>query len=305
MPEDAPTDIIPADAGEIERRVRVIGEEIERARFAGASPRIELAADHTLDDAIARALAADRFGAPLIVGGQIHHLHEERAEEGLRSAQAAQQAGRFGEARSRLDRAAGIAADPALQQRLGLWKLLVALAERLVRTPPEEGPGRDPSRPALDALDGADLLPDAERQHYHAEVGRLIETHTSLRVDPTSPDRALWYVVRARQALTANEPLAALTFCVQLGRVLAMGEQTAPAAESYLGESLDKARLVVLLALGEIHPDDVEAAQATTKDLQAWDVYRALVAHVSTAFGLDAQREVSRFTVEPYRDADA
>src|SRR3954466_15727155 len=102
-PDDVPEPVTNPTVS-LERRVRAIGETLERARFAGSSPRVELAASHDLDDAVARALAADRFGAPLVIAGQAHYLHEERAWDLLRSAQNSQRIFRFGEATSRLDR---------------------------------------------------------------------------------------------------------------------------------------------------------------------------------------------------------
>jgi len=291
----------PDPASGLERRVRAIGETLERARFAGSSPRIEITADHSLDDAMARALAADRFGAPLVIGGQAYYLHEERAWDLLRSAQSSQRAFRFGEANARLDRAAASAADPGLQQRLGLWKQIVALVERLVRASPTEELRGDPARPLLGALASADLLPDPERQHYQDEVRRLVQTHAQARAESSSFERILWYTVRARMALAANEPLAALAYAVQLGRLV----PAEPSPDPYLTGLLDQARLYLLLHLGELSDDDAAAARGATRDLQAWDVYRALVAHFGTVLGLDLQREAARYTVEPYRDVDA
>jgi hypothetical protein len=287
---------------QLERRVRAIGETLERARFAGASPRIELRPDDGLADAVARALAADRFGVPLVIGDRVHHLHEERAWDLLHAAQAAQRTFRFGDASARLDRAAAMAVDPGLQQRLGLWKLIVALVERLVRAAPTEDLRGDPARPILSALASADLLPDSERTHYQREIRRLVETRARARVEPSSPERMLWYVVRARVALAANEPLAALIYCAQLGRLV----PPEPAPDQYLTGLLDQTRLFLLLQLGEPPDDDaLTAARTSTRDLQAWDVYRALVAHLGMAHGLDPQREAGRYTVEPYRDVDA
>jgi hypothetical protein len=297
---DAPPDSVAERAADLERRVRIIGESLNRARFAGVSPQIALTGQDDLTEAVARVLAADRFGAPLVVDGEIHHLHEEQALAMLRSAQESQRGLRFGEARSRLDRAAGMAADPGLQQRLGLWKLIVALVERLARADPTETARGDPARPILDALDAADTLPDVEREHYRAETRRVAETHATARREPQSVERALWYTARARLALSAGEPLAALSFCLQLGRLLPPDPPTDP----YLGELLGNARQHALLSLGAVPDDEVDTVRKHVGGLQAWDVYRTLLAHLGPALGLDLQRETSRLTVEPYRDAD-
>lgn len=306
---------------DLEARTRALAEAAERARFAGASPRVELPPDAPLDEAAARILAAERLGLPLVIDGQVHHLHEGRAREALWAAQTALRNFSFGEAEARLDRAASLAVDPALQQRASLWKLLAALVRRLVRTPPDEAPRGDPARPALDLLDAADRLPAAERDHYRAEVRRLVEADATARRDPGSVERALWYVVRARLALAADEPLAALIWCVRLARAQA-GHLP---ADPYLTDLLEKARLHVLLSLGDqVVPaeregqgdgDDESGADADAAPapapiardvagLQAWDVYRALAIHLGAALGLDLQREAARLTIAPYRAAD-
>jgi hypothetical protein len=323
----------------LEGRVRAIVESLERARFAGASPRVEAAADASADEVAARVLAAERLGLPLVLGEQTHHLHEQRAWEGLWAAQDAVGRWSFGEADARLDRASAVAVDPALQQRLGLWKLFSALARRLIRAHPEETLRGDPARPALDLLAAADRLSEAERSHYRAEVERLVGVHAAARAGADSVERALWYVVRARLTLAADEPLAALAWCVRLGRLQA---DRLP-ADPYLTGLLEKARTYVLLVLGELDASagpsraglsfgsqapaereyrsaerhrsgsaptagQVEAAAAArdaTRNLRAWDVYRALLAHLGPALGVDLQRESARFTITPYRDADA
>jgi hypothetical protein len=285
---------------EIEVRVRDLATGLERARFAGASPRVELPADATADEIVARTLAAERLGVPLVVGGETHYLHERPAWEGLWAAQEALGRWGFAEAEARLDRAAALALDPALQQRLGLWKLLVALVRRLIRAHPDEPLRGEPARPTLDLLDAADRLPATEREHYRNEVQRLVGAHTTAQQEPDSVERALWYVIRARQTLGADEPLAALTWCVRLGKLQAARLPD----DAYLTGLLERSRAYVLLLLGELDEEAAAAAREQTRDLQAWDVYRALVAHLGPALGVDLQREAARFTITPYRDAD-
>jgi hypothetical protein len=290
----------PHSADYIETRVRTLAEGLERARFAGASPRVEVPANASADEVIARTLAAERLGLPLVLGENAYHLHERRAWEGLWAAQDALGRWGFGEAESRLDRASALAVDPALQQRLGLWKLLTALVRRLVRAHPEDDLRGDPARPAVELLDAADRLPEAEREHYQNEVRRLVSAHTTAGEQPDSVERALWYVIRARLTLAADEPLAALAWCVRLGKLQAARLPDDP----YLTGLLQKSRTYALLQLGELDEETTAAARAETRDLQAWDVYRALVAHLGPALGVDLQREVARFTIAPYRDAD-
>lgn len=290
----------PAATDTIEARVRVLAAALERARFAGASPRVETPTDAPADELAARVLVAERMGLPLILGRSTYHLHEQRAWEGLSAAQDALGRWSFGEADARLDRASAVAVDPALQQRLGVWKLLSAMIRRLIRAHPEERLSGDPARPTLDLLEAADRLPEAERAHYRAEIERLTGVHAAARADGASVERALWYAVRARLTLAADEPLAALTWCVRLGRLHA---ERLP-ADPYLTGLLEQARLYVLLVLGELDDEAAAKAREETTGLQAWDVYRALVVHLGTALGVDLQREVARLTITPYRDAD-
>lgn len=291
----------------IEDRVRALSVSLERARFAGASPRVETPADASTGEVAARVLVAERLGLPLVLGEETYHLHEQRAWEGLAAAQDALGRWSFGEADARLDRASAVAVDPALQQRLGLWKLMSSLVRRLIRAHPEERLAGDPTRPALDLLEAADRLPEPEREHYRQEVARLAGVHAAARAEAASVERTLWYVVRVRLTLTADEPLAALTWCVRLGRLQADRLPDDP----YVIGLLEKARLYVLLVLGELDPstsagqaDAAAAAREATSGLQAWDVFRALAVHLGTALGVDLQRETARFTITPYRDAD-
>ena len=292
------SDDSPQTPNQIEVRVRAIAESLERARFAGASPRVEIPAGASAGEVAARTLAAERLGLPLVLDGSAHYLHEQRAWEGLWAAPDALARWSFGEAGACLDRAASMAVDPALQQRIGLWKLLAALARRLIRAHPEEPLNGDPTRPLLDLVEAADTVPEAEREHYRSEARRLAAVHAEAREQPHSVERALWYVVRARQALAADEPLAALAWCVRLGKLQAARLPDDP----YLTGLLEKARSYVLVSLDELDEEAAASAREKTRDLQAWDVYRALVAHLGPALGVDLQREAARLTIAPYRD---
>jgi hypothetical protein len=72
----------------------------------------------------------------------------------------------------------------------------------------------------------------------------------------------------------------------------------------YLTGLLAKSRAYALLLLGELDGEAATAARDETRDLQAWDVYRALLAHLGPVLSVDLQRETARFTITPYRDAD-
>ena len=51
---------------------------LERARFAGASLRVETTADASTDELAARVVVAERLGLPLVLGEETYHLHEQR-----------------------------------------------------------------------------------------------------------------------------------------------------------------------------------------------------------------------------------
>lgn len=285
---------------DLEARVRTLADTLERARFAGASPRVEVPDDASPDDVAARTIVAERLGLSLVVGGRVHSLHDAPAWDALWAAQAALRTWSFGSAEARLDRAAALAEDPGLQQRLGIWKLLVVLVRRLVRTDPEEVLRGEPARAVLEALDAADRVPNVERVHCLREVERLMQVDGVARSDADSVERVLWYVVRGRLALSAEEPVAALTWCVRLARLQAEALPT----EGYLAEQIDAARQFVLLSLGELDEETAAAAREMTKGLQSWDVYRALVACLGPALGVDLERESARYTIAAYRHAD-
>ncbi|MDP8922941.1 MAG: hypothetical protein M3O34_08715, partial [Chloroflexota bacterium] len=248
----------------------------------------------------ARAVAAERANASLVLDGVRLRLHDDAAEASLRAALAALRIWNTAEAKQRLDAAGTRAVDPALQQRIGIWRLLVGLVEQVVRVEPEQELRGEPERWALDYLRGADRLAEAERDYYRAEVARLVAERVAAEQDPASTSAMLWYVLRARRALAADEPLAALIWLLRVARVTA---ERLPGDE-YLGNLLERARTLVRLELGDVPAEEVDAAREAAKGLQAWDVYRALTARLGEALGVDVQRETARFNVRPYRSAE-
>lgn len=281
-------------------RIAEIRERLDAARFAGATPVLDVPAGASPLDIAALALAAERSNAALTVDGVPLRFHDDAARAGLRGALAALRTWATSQAEQRLDTAGERAVDPTLQQRIGLWRLLAALVQQVVRTEPEQELRGEAERWALDFLRGADRLSDAERAHYQTEVARLVAEHAEARRDPLSTSATLWYVLRARRALAADEPLAAL---IWLRHIAGANAERLPTDE-YLAGLLERARTFVLLTLGELTPEEAGAARATVKGLQAWDVYRALTARLGDALGIDVQRETSRFNIRPYRSED-
>jgi hypothetical protein len=281
-------------------RVAEVGRELERARFGGANPVVDVPADAGPLDVAARILAAERANALLRLGGRLYDPQQDRAERDLQRALTSLRYSNFLAAQGLLDGAAARAADPGLQQRIGLWKLLVALVQRLARADPDDKLPGDPGRSATDFLQGADRLSEAEREHYRAEVRRLVELHAAARSGDDPLPRTLWYLLRARSALALDEPVMALAWCVRAAR--ANAERLQP--DEYLGKLLDQGRSFVLLAMGEVPAEHVEEVREQVKGLQAWDLYHALTARLGSLYGLDAHRETARFSIASYQEID-
>jgi hypothetical protein len=278
-------------------RVAALIDELERARFAGSNPIVDIPAEATTLEIAARVLAAERANALVRVEGRVVNPQEDRAEADFERALGALRYWRFSRVRTLFESAGTRAADPALQQRLGLWKLLADLVRRIVSADPDGDLRGDPGRPALDYLDHADRLEPGEADHYRREIARLLAEHKMAREPQDAPARALWYLLRARLALASDEPVLAIAWCVRAGR--SAGEQLAP--DAYLAGLLDQGRRYVLLVMGELNEADAEAAREELRRFQAWDLYHALAARLGRVHGFDAHRETARFSIEPYQ----
>jgi hypothetical protein len=290
------------DAGDTNLSTMVAGiaGELERARFRGANPVVEVPDGAGALEVAARVLAAERLNARLRIGRRDYNVQEDRAEAGFQQALAALRNWSFPAAQARLDAAGSRAADPALQQRIGLWKLLAQLVRRLVLADPEQKLTGSPERVALEQVRGADRLPADEREHYRAEVERIVHAHAAAREGTDPLPRTLWYVLRARLALAVDEPVLSLVWCVRAANTNA-GHLT---PDQYLAGLLESGRRYVLLALGELSPEEASEAREGLKGFQAWDLYRALTAQLSQAYGLDVHRETARFSIAPYQETD-
>ena len=286
-------------------RAAELARELERARFGGANPAVVVPPDADALEVAARVLAAERANAPLRVAGRDYNTRQDLAASTLERALGALRNGSFASAQELLDAAGARAADPTLQQRIGLWKLLVQVVRRLVRADPDEELRGNPGRLVLEHLEGADRLPAAERKHYRDEVERLVRLHAAARAGEHDEDgrlaRTLWYLLRVRLALAQEEPVLALAWCVRAARTNV--DRLTP--DEYLGGLLDQARRYVLLQLGELPEDPLADARDAVKGLQAWDVYRALAAQLGRAWDLDVHRETARFSIAPYQDVEA
>jgi hypothetical protein len=291
------------DSGLLAARVAELGRELDRDRFGGGNPVVVVPPGAGPLEVAARALAAERMNALLRLDGREYNPREDRADADLQRALAALRAWSFGAAESLLDTAGSQVREPALQQRIGVWKLLARLVRRLVMTDLDEELRGDPGRRALEQVDGADRVPSGEREHYRVEIGRLVAEHRAAGQGAAGDgglSRTLWLVLRARLALAAGEPLPALGWCLRAAGATA--DRLAP--DEYLANLLAQGRQFVLLAVGELSGDAAAEAREATKGLQAWDLYRALVARLGEVYGLDVHRETARFSIASYQDLE-
>lgn len=290
-----------ADRDNLARQVTEVVRELERVRFGGGNPVVVVPADAGPLDVVARALAAERHNALLRLDGRDFNPQQDEARADLQKALAALRFWSFGAAQSVLDRAGTRATEPALQQRIGLWKTLARLVERFVSADPDDDLRGNPGRLALDALESADRLPAPERDHYRAEVHRLVDLHaTARKASDGGLARILWYVLRARLALAHDEPSAALVWCLRAART----DQDQPPQDEYLVGLLDRGRRYILLQMGELPADEAASTRQDVKGLQAWDLYRALTAHLGHVHTLDPHRETTRYSIAPYQATD-
>ncbi len=211
----------------------------------------------------------------------------------------------FAAARGRLDEAGERAHDPALQQRVALFKALTRLLSALIYTPLDEKP-----RGGLGDLDGVlaglDRLTAEERLHYRDEADRLLNLReTAAGGDPFLA--AAWTLIRVRLALAAGQDEAAIVWLLHLAARHAPAATAAPGgAEGYLGTLLGRARAHLLARIGVADPAGPEDGAAPAKNgaPHPRELSNALVAHLSDAFGRDLARGTELFALNEYVAAD-
>lgn len=290
---------------DIAARAERARRQIERRRFAGEDPVVDLSPRLGKADIVARVLAAERAGALLALDGARFNPREDLAEVALRAAIGALRGWSFAAARGRLDEAGERAHDPALQQRVALFKALTRLLSALIYTPLEEKP-----RGGLGDLDGViaglDRLTAEERLHYRDEADRLLNLReTAAGGDPFLA--AAWTLIRARLALAAGQDEAAIVWLLHLA-ARHVPAATAPpgGAEGYLGTLLGRARAHLLARIGVADPAGPEDGTALAKNgaPHPRELSNALVAHLSDAFGRDLARGTELFALNEYVAAD-
>lgn len=291
-------------------RVSAVRRGIERRRFAGDDPVVELAPRMSRAEIVAQVLAAERAGAALTLDDTRFNPGEDLAEDALRGAIGALRSWSFAAARARLDEAAQRAHDPALQQRVALFKALVRLVSALIYTPFDEKlRGGVADLADLDAvLGGLDRLPTAEVLHYRDEADRLINLRDAAARGDDYLDAA-WTLLRARLAMGAGQDEAAILWLLRLAARHTPAPTPSPGADAtYLADLLGRARARILAMIG--HPAQSPAegkavpAPEETKAVRPGELSHALAAHLGAILGRDPGRGLDAFAIVEWVEPD-
>ncbi len=284
--------------GAIDERMAAIQREVERRRFAGDDPGLALKPRLAQAEIVALTLAAERAGTALTIGELRYHPGADLAEAALHEAIAALRGWGFGAARARLDEAARRAVEPLIQQRATLFKALVRHFSAIIYVPLHEK-----LRLGLtdldEAMQGLDLLPEAERIHYRDEIDRLL----ALREAAAEGDpflAAAWTLIRAQLAINAGQDEAALLWLLRLAATRRLGPEGS--GTGYLVELVERARAQLLAAIAPLAAGEV--APAAPEAVRPRELFNAIVARLGVDLGRDPTQGLSRFALTEYVPAD-
>jgi len=294
-----------ADRAATEDLLEAVRQRVERLRterFAGADPvvvpqRVRRVADALREGAVA-ALAAERLGALLALDETLLAPAEDLAREELTNAYRALAVWDLRAASDALERAARLARFADNQQRLALGWALFRLVGELLRLVPGEAKEKAlPSlRAVLDLLATLDQLPAEERGFYAAEARRLNDLWRQAATDEQL--WCTWALLRARVALLRNEGTeTVLAWLLRLAR--RAGLDVRDDGPEGLTTLLRRARAVFAL-LVDPSPDESGERAALAADASPRDLFRALVAALTAAWGEDALAATHRFALALY-----
>lgn len=264
--------------------------KLARQRFAGHDPAVKGPAGARTSQALARLLAADRESALIEVGGVRVNPGEDRAEEALQHAIRALASWGFDAVRRELAVAAEAARTPARQQRVGAIRAVANVARAVVFTAPG-GRLRGEDNAARAYLAQADELPAPERQHYAAEVGRLV-ADWKLAAEAEADWRA-WALLRGRIALRAGADESVLAWALR-----AWDRRDAAAYEA--GDPAFRA--LIAAARGVFRPlaDGPSEAPILEELPRAGDVLQAVAAALAHDGSAEPFAATLRFAFLPY-----
>ncbi len=287
---------------EIAARVAAVRGGVERRRYGGEDPLVEVTPDLPAGEIVARTLGAERAAALLAIGGGRFDPGQDLAEAALWGAVGALRSWSFALARARFDEAGARAHDPVLQQRIALFKALTRFLAAVVYTPLEEKPRGARLDDLDETLGGLDCLPEGERLHYRDEADRLLNLRDAAAGGDAALDAA-WTLVRAQLAMAAGQDEAALLWLLRLAaRHLPASAGTPGAADAYLADLIARARAQILALIGAPEP----AAAATggeargageAKPVHPRDLFNALVARLGAALDRDLARGMDQFAL--------
>jgi hypothetical protein len=272
------------------QRVTELRRQIERERFAGGDPVVELPARLDPAEIAARTLAAERAHALLALDDAHHNPAEDLADLALRGAIGALRGWGFAAARARLDEAAERSHDPAAQQRITLFKQLTRHLSAIVYTRLDEK-----LRLTLADLDEAtrplDLLDPAERLHYRDEIDRLLALReAAAKADPFLA--SAWKLLRAQVAMSAGQDEAALLWLLNIAAA-----HPIPATDTYLADLIARARAVLALMIGLPDAPPADTATKQPGPVRPRDLFNALAARLTADLGRDAVQGMNQFVI--------
>ncbi len=296
-----------ADREETERLLAAVAErvdELRKQRFAGEDPVVVPKPVRRVSEALREgaivALVAERLGALLRFDEKLLAPAEDLARDELASAYRFLAVWDLRAAADALERAARLARFPENQQRVALgWALHRLVSDLLQLVPGEDGDKKKHrSLPAVrivrDLLVTLDQLPSAERDFYAAEAERLGNAWREAAED----DRTwcVWALLRARVALIRGEGTE--TVLAWLLRLASRAGLDPPDDDpDGLGTLVRRARAVFALLAGTVEDEELRqlASAASPRDL-----FRALVAALTAAWGEDALTATHRFALALY-----
>ncbi len=231
---------------------QLAGERLTLAtqRFAGGDPTVKGPSGKTGTRMVARILAADREGALVQTGGGMVNPAEDRAEEALQRAINAVSRWQFDAASRDLGEASALSRSLVRQQRASLVRALLRLVRTLVSTTP--GDRLRPEDAAVRTLlRGLDLLSTDEKEHYEAEVDRLVGHWREAATD----DEAwrAWALLRGRIAMRDGAGESTMAWALRAWDRQPAAEHEADPGLAHL---LDAARLVFGELAGYGPPED-------------------------------------------------
>jgi hypothetical protein len=286
-------------AQELWQEVEKLKQEINRLRYLGQDPTVDISTQDNALTIAAKVIAAERLAARIRYNGTSINPVEDLALEALQRATVSLQFWNFYATRLFLDEAAHYTRDPETFQRIALLRLVADFVAAIVRMEPghRQKELAKQARSLKRAIDTLDLLSMAERQHYAAEVDRLRALWRQ-----ASRDRylhALWCLVRARRSMDEEEPLLGLAWLIRSYALLAEGEASLLQPSAYLRELVEKAKGHLAVAMGQAQPPE-EAEE----EVRAAELFAALTTLVAVQLNRNPERDMSLFNIHLYQPTD-